>query len=383
MKRGIQYVALFALIFSLSNCQKKSPYIFFDSRYKKEISAVRNELSVYLMLNNIPGGSFAISKDGKLIYSESMGFASKDLEVPATRKTKFRIGELSELFTSLIYQMMVENGTLNSDSAVQAYIPDYPLAPYKGTLNKITLTQLANHSSGIRKANPDEENWRGLNVSIINGIEFFKNNPLDFAPGWFENPSSYNYNLLGAIMEKGSGEKFPELLKKYVTDTLQLTNTEIDNPYRTVIGRTDFFDYNLVAQVVNATCQDFRYKAPSEGILSNAEDLVKFGNAVLNSDKISKQVKERLFEKTKLLGDFPPNIANGWIIQRNNNFQLYYGKTGKVTGGGAVLLIIPDEKLVVAGTINLTATDDLPVFRLIAPFLNQPDDNKKETDKQK
>ena len=371
MKRGFQYAALFVFMLVLSNCEKKAPNIIYDSRYKKEIAQVRKEASVYMMLNNIPGATFAISMDGKIIYSEGIGLASKDLEVPATRKTKFRIGELSELFTSLIYQMMVEDGSLYPDSSVQHYIPDFPLSDFKGSTYKITLNQLVNHSSGIRQQNKNEQVWSRTNVTLQNSIDNFKNESLDSEPGWYQSQSSSNYLLLGAIMEKASGKHFPELLREYVTDTLKLLNTEVDNPFRTVIGRTDFFDFNLVAQVVNSTFRDMRYRAPSDGILSNAEDLVRFGNAIFNSDLISKQIKDRIFVPTELLGEFPPAIANGWIVQKNKNDEFFYGKVGGVTGGGAVLLLIPDKKMVIAVTVNLTSTDEIPVFRIFNPFLNE------------
>lgn len=371
MKQEFQFLILLVMLVSLSNCEKKTNDILYDSRYKKEIAELRKEAALYMMMNNIPGASFAISKDGKMIYSEGMGLASKDLEVPATRKTKFRIGEVSELFTSLLYQIMIEKGTLHPDSAVQHYIPDYPLAEYRQTWNKIKLNQLANHSSGIRKPNDDELNLRGLNFTLQNSLDNFKNNPLDFTPGWYEITSTYNYNLLGAVMEKASGKNFPDLLKTYITDTLMLNHTEVDNPFRTIIGRTDFYDYNLVAQVVNATFHDLRFRAPSEGLLSNAEDLVKFGNAIIYSDNISDQIKEKIFKPTELLGEFPPNIANGWILMKKAEGDQLYGRVGEVTGGGAVLLIIPDKKLVIAGTVNLTASTEIPVFKLIAPFLTE------------
>ena len=371
MKPVFQFTILTFILLSFTSCEKKTNDILYDSRYKKEITEVRNEASTYLIINNIPGGSFAISIDGKIIYSEGMGLASKDLEVPATRKTKFRIGEVSELFTSLIYQMMVENGTLQPDSTIQHYFPDYPLSVYKQSLYKITLNHLVSHSSGIREPGDDAHIWRGQNISLQNSLENFKNEPLNSAPGWLESPSTNNYNLLGAIMEKATGKAFPELLKNYITDTLQLANTEVDNPFRTVIGRTDYFDYNMVSQVVNATFRDMRYRAPSEGILSNAEDLVKFGNALLYSYIISENIKDRLFKPTDLSGDFPPNLANGWVIMKNEKGKFMYGRVGGVTGGGAVLVIIPDKKLVAAGTVNLTSSDEIPVFKIIAPFLKE------------
>jgi CubicO group peptidase (beta-lactamase class C family) len=114
-----------------------------------------------------------------------------------------------------------------------------------------------------------------------------------------------------------------------------------------------------------------RYRAPSEGLLSNAEDLVKFGNAILYSGFISDTIKTRLFKPAGLLGDIPPAMANGWVILKHNDGFFMYGKVGGVTGGSSVLLIIPDKKLVIAGATNLTTTDEIPVFKLIEPFLGE------------
>ena len=381
MKRRIQILLVFVIFFSFTNCEKKTQNILYDSKFKKEIAEVRTQASLYLRLNNIPGATLAVSKDGKIIYSEGMGLASKDLDVQVTRKTKFRIGEVSELFTSLMFQMMVEKGILHPDSTVQTYIPDYPLSTFRGISNKITLNQLVAHTSGLRTPASIEQSWNGVSTSLQNSINFFKNDPLESMPGWYESASSYNYILLGAIMEKATGKFFSELLRDYIIDTLQLTNTAIDNPFLSVQGRSDFFDYNIVSQVVNAAFEDMRYRAPSDGILSNAEDLVKFGNAVLNSEKISKQIKEKLFVPAELLGDFPANLANGWVVQRNKYGAYYYGKIGGVTGGGAVLVVFPDEKLVFAVTINLTSNQEIPVFTLFNSFLEKVENKDQENKK--
>ncbi|MBK6282362.1 MAG: beta-lactamase family protein [Draconibacterium sp.] len=374
MKLRIQNILLIVILLGFINCEKKTQHILFDSRYKKEIEDARKEASVYLMMDNIPGATMAVCKDGKIIYSEGLGLSSKDLEVPVTRKTKFRIGAISELFTSLIYQLLIENGTLHADSTVQAYLRDYPESVYRGTLNRITLSQLAGHSAGIRMPIEEEQNWNGRNITVQNGIDLFKNDPLDFKPGWFEAPSNNDYNLLGAIMEKATGKNFPFLLTEYITDTLNLTNTEVDNPFKTVIGRSDFFDFNMIAQVIESIFIDMRYRAPSDGILSNAEDLVKFGNAVLSSDRISDQIKERLFVPTELMGEFPPNFANGWIVQKTKNGEFYYGKVGNVKGGSAILLLVPNKNLVLAMTTNMTSNNEIPLFKIFNSFLNEKDE---------
>lgn len=364
MKKIILPAILFVLLFGLTRCQKSTDQRFYDKRYVKEIKELRKELFYYMSRNFAPGGSFAIAKDGKLIYSEGLGLASSDLEVPVTRHTKFRIGPLSELFTSLAYLQMVEKGILHPDSSVRAYVKNYPEQHHK-----ITLGQLANHTSGIREPQGDEMEWRALNVSIAKGVEQFQDDELLFEPGMFNSLTMYNYNLLGLAMEQASGEKFPKIIAA-LTDTLGLEHTVPDQPFGIIKGRADFFDHNIIAQVVNAMTMDFRYKTPSNGLLSNAEELVKFAGKILTSELISDDIRNKLFTRQTLLSGNPTNFSNGWFISEDLEGRRFYGRTGSVTGGGAALLIFPDENLIVAATINLTADmEELPVFQMAKPFL--------------
>lgn len=364
MKKIILPVILIVLVFGLTRCQKSTDQRFYDKRYVKEIKEARKELFYYMSRNFVPGGSFAIAKNGKLIYSEGMGYASSDLEVPASRHTKFRIGPLSELFTSLAYLQLVEKGTLHPDSSVLTYVKNYPEQH-----RKITLDHLANHTSGIREPQGDEEEWRALNVSIAKGIEQFQNEELLFEPGMFNSITMFNYNLLGLAMEQSAGEKFTKMIGTLI-DTLGLKNTEFDQPFGIVKGRSDFYDHNIIAQVVNAMTMDFRYKSPSNGLLSNAEDLVKFAIEVLHSGYISDSIREKLFSQKSLSSGTPTNFSNGWFVSQDMEGRRFYGRTGSVTGGGAALLIFPDEDLIVAAAINLTADmEELPVFQMAKPFL--------------
>lgn len=367
----LKFTFLFILLFSLSNCKKNKSDILYDRKYIDEIKAVRKDAVFFLSRNFIPGGTFAIAKDGKIIYSEGLGQSSKDLETPATRQTKFRIGQVSELFTSAIYHKMVEEGKLHPDSTVQFYDPGFPEKQFK-----LPIHHLVNQTSGIREPTREEADWRGLNVTLQAGIDNFREDSLVAMPGIYQTSSYFNYNLLGAVMEKVTGESFPKILAKYITDTLNLTHTVIDNPFITIKGRTDFYDHNFISAVVYATTRDMRFRAPSEGMLSNAEDLVKFGNAMLNSDYFSEMKKNGLFEPILLYNNIPSNMANGWILMTDRTGRDIYGKSGKVTGGGAAILVYPEEKLVVACATNLGAiSDDYPVFDMASHFLNE---NQKE-----
>ncbi len=365
-KRLFYRLLVLSLLIGFSGCRKEEKDVFYKKKYIDEIKAARKNVFFFMSANNVPGASFAISLNGELVYSEGLGLASKDLEVPATRETKYRIGQVSELFTSLMYQLMVEDGTLQPDSTIQTYLKDFPETNYK-----LRLRHLVNHSSGLPQPTQKEKDWRGLNVSLQQGIENINVDSLPVPPGTVQVLNMYNYNLLGAAMEKATGKKFHQLLEEYINDSLHIENTTIDDPLIPVKNRTNYFRHNIVFQVVNATFQDMRYKAPSEGLLSTAEDLVKLGNALLYSEKIPEDVKKRMFEPEKLLSGMNAELENGWMLLKSRNETPVYGRSGSVTGGSAVVLIYPEEKIVIAGVCNLdNVPEKIPVFDMANHFIN-------------
>jgi len=365
MKRGIQIVLLLAIIIGFSNCKEKQADAIYNKAYINEIRAARKDLALFLNLNKIPGASIAISKNGENIYSEAIGYASLDLDVQVTRDTKFRIGDLSELFTSFMYLRMVDDGLLNPDSMVQHYIPDFPEKEYE-----VKLHHLVNQISGLREARPGEKDSQEQNVTLQKGLALFKNDQLQSYPGLDQTFNMFDNNLLGAVMENATNKKFIKILEEYVTDTLNLSNTTIDDPFKFIKGRTDFYDHNILSNIINAPSRDFRYSAPSQGLLSNAEDLVSLGNAILYSDLILKKTKETMFNPIILLDDSKADMANGWFLMIDENNNDIYGRTGNILGGSAAILLYPKLGLVIAITANLTSNmGESPIFKIADYFI--------------
>lgn len=369
MKRIIYLVFSLSILLGFTQCNKSNPDILkYDAKYTKKINKIRKQISYFLVRNYIPGGTFSISREGKTIYSEGQGWASKDLEVPVKRNTKFRIGEVSELFTSVIYVKLIEEGVIHPDSTVQFYLNDYPEKEFK-----IKLKHLAQHTSGMIPARNLPVNSHTINLSLQKGIDHFKDYELAFKPETYQELNTNNFDLLGAVMEKASGKSYSKLLKEYVTDTLQLENTEIDNPFNTIKNRSNFFDKNMVAQVVNATTTDLRHSAPSQGILSTSDDLIKFGNAILHSDYLAGKTHDLLFEELRFL-DAPSQLSNGWITYSDNQERPFIGRGGTVTGGGSALIIFPEQDFVIACAVNLTTeAEEIPIFELANIFLGEPE----------
>jgi len=369
MRSKLILLILAVLVLSgLNGCKKSKSDIVYKRKYVDEIKEARKSIRFFMMQNFIPGANIAVSIDGELVYSEGVGWASKDLDVHARRNNKFRVGEVSMLYTNAIYHKLVEEGVLNPDSSVQHYYPEFPVKE-KGT---VTIGMLANEVSGIHAPYGDED-LELINTSIEHGIKLFKDQPLDFPPGIYQIPSCYNYNLLAVVMEKATGKKYNQLLDEYVIKPLDLENTVIENPFATIKGRTDFYEPNIIAQVVNTKFYDLRADAPSKGILTNAEDLIKLGNAFMEGDYFSDSTRESLFHPVKLYNNNPSRMVNGWRVFKDTQGRIIYGLEGAVYGGSGSVVIYPEQKMVIAYACNLSsAVVTTPVGFIANAFLGTP-----------
>ena len=369
---------LAACIMVINGCSpRKEPVRIVDNSYREVIKESRKEAIFYMVRSFTPGSSLAVSVKGKLVYSEGFGTASADLEVPASRSTKYRIGGISQVLTSLAYYSLTENGILSPDSLVWNYLPDFPAKKYP-----LNLQHLVDNTSGIRTPTDDELNWRGITTGIKRGLEVFMHDSLVFIPGEYQYPTHFSYNLLGAIMEEVTQEPFSKLIRQWVTDTLGLSATVPDNPLAIIKDRSNFYDRDMVAQVVNATFRDLRNRLPSDGYLSTAEDMVKLGNALLYGTNMAANVKNKMLTPPKINSGIELNLGNGLVFLENSHGKKFYAARGNVTGGGAMLIIYPEEEIVVAWLANLDdSLDELPGLTIANQFRDFLNGNFKKKEK--
>ena len=364
--------ALFILFALLTDCSHTEQQKILTRKFLEPIKESRQDAYFYMARSNMPGSSIAVSVEGKLVWSEGFGYASRDLKVPASRVTRYRIGEVTQVLTALTYQLLAEQGKLHPDSTVQHYYPDFPLKKYR-----LTVRNLAEQTSGIRPPTDEEKIRKSLNVGLEAGLDCFKNDSLLFMPGSFQFPSIYNYNLLGMVIQKATGKRFSDVVKELVTDTLGMKETVPDNLLGVIENRADFFDHDYMSRIIHAVSTDNRYKMPSEGYLSTAEDLNRLGTSLLFSEYIPGSVKNKIFEQVKLPGGPPTRWANGWFHAENESGNSYYFITGNITGGGAALVVFPSEKLVIAWASNIeNEIDEFPVYKIAMNFINFINGNK-------
>ena len=187
--------------------------------------ALDQKLAGYVTRANF-SGAVLVAQAGNVLLSKGYGLADRDKERPVNADTPFRIGDLSQQFTAAGILLLQADGLLTVNDLVCDYISDCPEA-----WQPLTIHHLLTHTSGIPE-------YLALEAAAAHGeqpatpqqvLAWFRDEPLDFAPGERFAASNSDYHLLGLIIEAVSAQSYEAFLKARIFDPLGLTNTGYDD----------------------------------------------------------------------------------------------------------------------------------------------------------
>jgi CubicO group peptidase (beta-lactamase class C family) len=314
-----------------------------------------------------PAVEIAVSRDGRLVWSEAIGCADVELQVPVATTTRLRIGSVSKPLTSAALGLLVEQGRLDLDAPVQRYVPDFPVKAWP-----ITTRELGGHIAGIRHYENGEFEIRDHYANVRAGLAIFEKDALLFEPGTGFSYSSYGWNLIAAVIEGASGERFLDFMQKNVFAAAGLTHTAFDDPAPIVLERGRFYTRNDAGAIVNAEFVDNSYKWAGGGILSTAEDLVKYANVLLEGRLLRPETRKLLWTSQKTKDGKDTEYGIGWGVARDKKGRLKISHSGGAQGGTAYLAIYPESRLAAAMIVNSDESFTGQTTRIAEMFLEEP-----------
>ena len=301
------------------------------------------------LAGKIPGLQVAVAVGGKLVWSEAFGYADLAREVPVTAETQFRIGSVSKPLTAAAVALLYEQGKLDLDAPVQRYVPSFPDKGYP-----ITTRQLAGHLAGIRHYRGDEFLRNRHFDTVLEGLAIFQGDLLLSPPGTKFSYSSYGWNLISAVVEGAAGQDFLTYMSRNVLRPLGLTHTAPDRVDSLIPNRTRFYERGADSGFVPAPPVDNSYKWAGGGFLSTAEDLVRFGSALLEPGFLKAATLELLFTSQKTTPGEPTGYGVGWFVATDGRGHRWVSHGGGSVGGTTAFSVDRDSRVVVAITSNLT-----------------------------
>ncbi|HKU54770.1 MAG TPA: serine hydrolase domain-containing protein [Rhizomicrobium sp.] len=277
-------------------------------------------------------GVVTITRGGKTIFAKAWGLADRAAHKPITLDTPFYFASQGKMFTAVSVLQLIEMGKLSLDDPIGKYLTDYPNAE----MAKVTVRQLLTHQGGTGEMGilePQDVQNRDKVRSIDDIIALNGSRGPAFPPGSKYEYSNYGFLLLGALVDKISGQSYYDYVEDHVFRPSGMTHTRF--PLREDTSMAITYT-NLSGGPVRSAMDQLPWRGtPAGGGISTASDMQRFVMA-LKAEKLLSPAM--LAEATKK--QVKEQYGYGFISSGFYGFP-YWGHGGGAEGMSSVLSYYP------------------------------------------
>jgi len=370
MFRTLRSIPLLGCLLGSIGChgQPPAPPPIPKGDYSAIIRYLQNRIPWEMARLNIPGLSIALVNGQELIWARGFGYADKALGIPATANTAFRAGAISKLITATAALQLVEQERLNLDAPIQDTLKEFYVrsrfhTDQSAADRDITLRRLLSHQAGL-----PSEHLRDLRSNFA-----MSQMPMRVSGVWLSTPpgtqvaySNLGYALVGAAIERSTGQDFENQLQHSLLKPLQMNQSSFVGTGAQVGFRAR--GYQDDAASTDAQVRDLA----AGGLWASPKDLSHFvqmlfaqgqykGKQLLSQRSMGEMFRQ---QNTGNALDFDCQMGLGWFLAPCGDEPVGPGvRTYQHSGGGddfaAQMTLLPDQQLAVIIMANDSNAEDL------------------------
>ncbi|MGG2014635.1 serine hydrolase domain-containing protein [Bacillus sp. S10(2024)] len=275
-------------------------------------------------------GAIYIKDNNKVLFESAFGYANRADKKLNTVHTRFGIASGCKLFTAVAICQLVEKGLLSFETRLENCLNiKFP------HFNKgVTIHHLLTHSSGI----PDyfdeqvmddfEDLWKQIPMYLLNEakdfLPLFQNGEMMFQPGEKFHYNNAGFIVLGLIVEQQSGLSFTDYIEANLFQRCGMNDSgyfPLDRlPKNTAYGYIDNKDETWRTNTYSIPIKG----GPDGGAFITPSDMIKFWEALLNHQLLSKEYTEILLNSQIHVKDGVDYGYGLWITKRENSIIKYH-----------------------------------------------------------
>ncbi len=231
----------------------------------------------------IPGAVLIVGHDGQVVYRKAYGSRAIEPRREAmTLDAVFDCASLTKVVaTTTAIMQLWEQGKFRMSDPVAKYLPEFG----QNGKQDITIRQLLVHYSGLPEDLELGKKWQGKDAAYRMAFEIAP----DHAPGSAFVYSDINFVVLGALVERLSGEPLDQYATKHVFEPLGMKETRFLPPHswepRIAPTEEDENHHLLRGVVHDPTARRMGGVAGHAGVFSTADDLAIFAQALLDGGR--------------------------------------------------------------------------------------------------
>lgn len=270
----------------------------------------------------IPGFDLIVYKDGECVLRHMGGYADPENKIPIRGKEKYHIYSCSKLITCAAAMQLWEKGMFSLEDNLSDYLPAFSEMTVKTAdgiqkaKNPIKIHHLFQMTSGMGydMHTPQLEEYYsipGNNCPTVETVNMFAKNPLEFEPGegW---KYSFAHDVLGALVEVLSGEKFEDYVKAHIFDPLGMEHSTFLHPLEDWEGFANMYHYRSETGTFERAWRFWchlgkEFAGGGGGCISTVEDYIKFleamriGGVILKNETIALMATNHLTEQQRII----------------------------------------------------------------------------------
>ena len=364
--KGTVIIVLAILLAALIASAQESPVprnpVKPDSDAAKELQSYMDSVAG----ENKLSGVLLVARDGATVASKAAGIANKATGAPIDLHTKFNLGSMNKMFTSVAIAQLAQAGRLSFTDTVGRHLPDYP---NRDVADKVTIHHLLTHTSGLGFY--WNEKWRAQREKLLTvaaHLPLFASDPPAFPPGEKFQYSNSGFMVLGAIIEKVSGQDYYSYLQEHIFKPAGMSDTGFYEPGKETpnlaIGYTTRSEGGqpLAEPRDNSNMREIK-GGPAGGGYSTAPDMVKFSRALLGYKLLDKKHTE-LITTGKV--DGPGGGRYGYGFGDNSTGgKRSVGHNGGAPGIAADFAMFPDSGYTAVALMNSDPPFLMPIAKAV------------------
>ena len=331
----------FVAAFTLASSADANPRVKLVESPTDAVAAVQSHFARLASARQF-NGVVLIGRGDQILLNHPYGLADFELGVPMRQSHIFRIGSLAKPVTAAAVLMTIEERRASLDTRLCTVL-NFCLESWRG----VTIEHLLSHSSGIPdhfgelKPVPVEETVSELRRAVG---DLKPDEPLKSVPGEAYAYSNFNYVLLGAALEKLTGEPWNKRIRDIAVRTAS-PSLAYDAVYELVPERVRGYSRQEDGTIRNIDYDDHAAYAAG-GLRSTSADFFRWSRAALEARLFSKELRDRMVIPVA------ERYGLGWQIRDFFGRQVY-NHTGGIDGFASHVAHYPAADLTIVVFSNV------------------------------
>jgi CubicO group peptidase (beta-lactamase class C family) len=168
----------------------------------------------------VPSIAAAVVRDGEIGWETAVGSADVTEQRDATPDTQYRLGSITKTFTAAAVLQLRDAGRLDLEDTLDRHVEGVPHAP--------SLRRLLSHTSGLQRETHDDAWLTKRFADVPELLETFDRAEQVLPPGARFHYSNLAFALLGIVVERVSGQPYPDYVRERLLQPLGLRRTSFE-----------------------------------------------------------------------------------------------------------------------------------------------------------